>query len=231
MFGLFTLGITGGIFADQILWPYFIERPLLSQYRIEQPPVYVTEIREIHIQENAALENAIEKVEKTIVGIRAEVSGGRIIEGSGFIVTSDGLMVTLAELIPQGSEFSFYLDASPVSYQVLKRDLKENLALVKLETQNRQTAGFADFADLKLGEQVFLVGTFFEGNVLQKIADEGIVRSFSSTTISINIPGNENGQGTALFDIEGNILGIITNDASQNLSAIPITKIREFIGL
>ena len=61
---IFILGTVGGIFADQILWPYFVERPLFYQYKLEKSPVYVTERKEVFIQENTALEEAIEKVGK-----------------------------------------------------------------------------------------------------------------------------------------------------------------------
>jgi len=102
----FIIGTVGGIFADQILWPYFIEKPLFYQYRLEQSPVYVTERKEVTIQENTALKEAIEKVEKTVVGVRTQTKEEKILEGSGLIVTSDGLIVTLAELVPPGSLFS-----------------------------------------------------------------------------------------------------------------------------
>ena len=164
--GIFIIGIVGGIFADQILWPYFIERPLFHQYRLEQSPVYVTERKEITIQENVALKNAIEKVEKVVVGVRTETKAEKILEGSGLIITSDGLMVTLAELVPQGSNFSFFIDGAPHQIngggQILKRDLKENLALIKIEEENLPTLSFADLEKMKLGERVFLVGVIFD---------------------------------------------------------------------
>ena len=119
--GIFILGIGGGIFADQILWPYFIERPLFHQYRLEQSPVYLTERKEVTIQENVALKNAIERVEKTVVGVRSVKKDGKILESSGLIITSDGLVITLAEIVPQGSTFGFFVDGEKVNFQILKR--------------------------------------------------------------------------------------------------------------
>jgi len=74
---IFIIGMVGGIFADQIFWPYFVERPLFYQYRLEQSPVYVTERKEVYIQENVVLKNAIEKVEKVVVGVRTETKAGK----------------------------------------------------------------------------------------------------------------------------------------------------------
>jgi S1-C subfamily serine protease len=228
---IFILGIGGGIFADQILWPYFVERPLFYQYRLEQSPVYVTERREITIQENVALKNAIEKVEKTVVGVRTKTKAGKILEGSGLIVTADGLIVTLAETVPQGSDFSFFVDGEEVNFQILKRDLKENLALVKIEKSNLPTVSFADLEKLKLGERVFLVGTVFENEKPSKIVNEGIVKSFDKDFIKTNIFENYLLKGSPLFNIEGNVLGLNTIDKEGKVIAIPISKIKSFAGL
>jgi len=227
---IFILGIFGGIFADQILWPYLIERPLFYQYRLEQSPVYVTERKEITVQENVALENAIEKVEKVVIGAKTVTKSQEVLEGSGLTVTSDGLLVTLAELVPKGSDFSFFVDGEQVSFQILKRDLKENLALVKVGKANLPTVGFADLEKIKLGERVFLVGIIFEKAGLQKIVNEGIVKSFSQDFIKTNIFEKNILKGSPLFNIEGEVLGINEIDSEGNIAAIPISKIKSFAG-
>ena len=228
--GVFILGIGGGIFADQILWPYFIERPLFYQYRLEQSPVYVTERKEITIQENVALRNAIEKVEKTVIGVKTETQAKKIIEGSGLIITSDGLVVTLAELVPQGSNFSFFVEGQSANFQILKRDLKENLALVKIEKSNLPIVSFANLEKLKLGERVFLVGVIFEKEELSKIVNEGIIKSFSEDFIKTNIFENYLLKGSPLFNIEGEVLGLNTIDKEGKVLSLPISKIKTFSG-
>ena len=229
---LFIIGVVGGIFADQILWPYFIERPLFYQYRLEQNPVYLTEIKEITVQENTAITEAIEKVEKSVVGIITETADGKILEGSGLIVTSDGLMVTLAELVPQGSDFDFFRDNKKISFQILKRDLKTNLALIKLADGNLSTVSFADLEKLKLGERVFLVGITFDAkNNSQTIVNEGIMKSLTADFIKTNIFENYLLVGSPLFNVAGETLGINTIDSEGKVITIPISKIKEFIGL
>lgn len=228
--GIFILGVFGGIFADQILWPYLIERPLFYQYRLEQSPVYVVEKKEVTIQENLALKNAIEKVEKVVVGIKTQTKEGKILEGSGLILTSDGLVITLANLAPQSSDFSFFVDEKKVSYRILKRDLENNLALVKVEEANLPTVGFANLEKIKLGERVFLVGTVFEGAEIKKTVNEGIIKSFNEDLIETNMFEKNNLAGSPLFDVEGNILGLNTIDKEGRVSAIPVSKIKIFSG-
>lgn len=232
--GIFILGIVGGIFANQILWPYFVERPLLYQYQLERNPVYVTERKEVFIQENVALKKAVEKVEKVVVGVRTETGtpsgSGKILEGSGLIVTSDGLLVTLAELVPQGSAFSFFIDGKQTSFQVLKRDLKENLVLIKVGETNLPTVSFANLEKMKLGERVFLVGVVFEEGEPSKIVNEGIVKTFNEVQIETNIFENDILRGSPLFDIEGEVLGLNIIDSEGKVITIPISKVKSFVG-
>ncbi|MFH1401660.1 MAG: serine protease [Parcubacteria group bacterium] len=227
---IFAVGMMGGIFATQVLWPYFVERPFFEKYGLSQPPVYVTEIKEVIIQENTALENAIEKNQKTIIGIRAKTQAGKIIEGSGLVVTSDGMIVTLAELIPQGSSFYFYVGGKAAAYQILKRDAKLNLALIKVEKNNLPTAGFADMDKIKLGERIFLIGTVFASSTPEIIVDEGIIKKIDTSYIKTSIAEAEGVTGSALFDIEGNILGLNSIDKEGKIVTIPVSKIKIFVG-
>jgi len=226
---IFIIGTIGGIFADQIFWPYFIERPLFYEYRLEQAPVYLTETNEIVIQENTALQNAFEKVEKTIVGVKATTSRGKTIEGSGIIITSDGLILILAELVPEGGKFVFFVGDRSPTYQVVKRDPKNNLALIKIEETNLPTIGFADFDSLKFGQRVFLVGVIQPLNG-GRLVNEGIIKTYNNESIKTNILEKDNLKGSPLFNIEGQLVGLNTIDEEGNITAISINKIREFIG-
>lgn len=226
---IFILGIFGGIFGSQILWPLLVERPLFYQYNLGQNPVYVTEKKEVIIQENTALADAIDKVGGVAVGVKTKNSQGKTVEGSGLILTSDGLAVTLADLVPQGSTLVF-VAGEQVSFQILKRDLKTNLALIKLEKKDLPTAGFADPDKVKLGERVFLVGTVFDKAVIAEAVNEGVVKKISGDSIETNIIEKSNLAGSPLFDIEGNVLGLNTVDKDGRVASIPISKIKSFTG-
>ena len=229
---IFIIGLVGGIFADQIFWPYFVERPLFYQYRLEQAPIYVTEKKEIIVEENIALRKAIEKIDKAVVGVKTKTKAGKILEGSGLIVSSDGLIVTLADLVPSGSEVTFFWEGKTPSFQILKRDLSENLALIKIGETNLPTTGFTDLERIRLGERVFLMGIIFEKEgIPKKTVNEGIVKTFDNNFIQTNIIEDSALSGSPLFNIEGNALGLNIIDKEGKVSAIPISKIKQFIGL
>jgi len=227
---IFVIGMIGGIFADQILWPYFVEKPLFFQYQLEKDQASIVEKKETIIQENNALTDAVEKREGVIVAVRSQTSDGTI-EGSGLIVTSDGLIVTLAELVPQGSVFNFFVNGKAAPFQILKRDYNKNLALIKLEESNLPTVGFADLSALKLGERVFLIGEVVNKKESSKLVNEGIVRKLNNNSIETNILEKNILKGSSLFNIKGEVLGINTINIEGRVVTIPASIIKEFTGL
>jgi len=226
----FFFGIAGGIFANQILWPYIVERPLFYKYRLDQQPVYITEKNNVTIEENTALKDAIDKSEKYLVVIKTTLKTGKFMVSSGVIVSSDGLVVALSEAIPPGGIFSFFIDNKEVEGQVLKRDAVNDLALIKIKGENLTAIGFADFSGLKIGERVFLIGDLLDKNIFSIIANEGMVKSFNLDSIKTNIAEDKNLTGSPLFNIKGELLGLNIIDPSGNVSAIPISKIKPFLG-
>jgi S1-C subfamily serine protease len=225
---VFVIGTIGGIFADQILWPYFIERPLFYKYRLEQAPIYQSITKEIIIQENTALIEAIEKVEKAVVGIKSKAKTGKTLEGSGLIVTVDeGLIITLTDLVPKGWEVFVFLDNEKIPAKVLQR--KNDLALLKIEKTNLSPVGFADFEKIKLGQRVFLLGVIFEKDTPRKLVNEGIIKTFNEEILQTSIFEKTSLWGSSLFDIEGQLVGLNSVDKYGRVSAISIKQIRDFL--
>ena len=231
---IFFFGIAGGIFGSQIVWPLFVERPLFYQYRLNQAPTYINETKEIVVQENTALTEAIEKVKKAVVGVQSINPAGKITFGSGLILTSDGRAVTLNNLVPAGFQPRIVAMGREVKYQVLKRDVQMNLALIKLEGNGFFTVGFAD--SLKLGTRVFLaanaVSFFVDGQPQEQfIVNEGVIRVFNNDEVQTTISDKKEVKGSPLFDIQGNLVGLNDVDSTGRVVAIPAQKIKEFSGL
>ncbi len=233
---VFVIGMVGGIFADQILWPYFIERPLFQRYRLEQSPTYVTEKTEttMYVQENLALRKAVEDVLPAVVGVKTKTISGEVLEGAGLVITSDGLIVTLASLVPQGSQFLFFVDDSWPAFQILKRDLENNLALIKVEKGGLKSRGFADTEKIKLAEPVFLVGLSFGQATTtppQTLVNEGIIAYLNEDSFQTNIFDKPFMAGSPLFNVEGKVVGLsVIDESTGRVSAVPVAQIRAFTG-
>lgn len=236
---VFVIGILGGIFAEQISWHYFLEKSLSQNKFLENKIVNslskTKKEKKIIIQENTALQDAVEKIENAVIGIKIQNNGktkkGKIISGSGLIVTSDGLVVTLAKLLPRGKSFVFFADGKILRYEILKEDLKDDLSLVKVYGSNFQTCSFADYSKLRLGERVFLLGIIPQKKTFLKSVNEGIIKTFTKNNIQTNIFERPLLNGSPLFNIKGELIGLCEVNSDGNITAIPITKIRKFIGL
>ncbi len=223
---ILILGMAGGFIAAFI----FLRQELSKQSNLSSSSLSVNEKKEIIVEENNALQEAARKIEKSVVGIKITTKEGKTTFGSGLVVTSDGLIITLAELLPKAGNFVFLVDGQTPGWQILKKDLNSNLALVKLDQQNLSTVGFADFQGLKLGQRVFLAGMIFQQDQPLEMVNEGIIKFFSPDYIRTNIFEKTTLKGSPLFNIKGELLGLNTIDSEGKVTAIPIDKIREFIG-
>lgn len=230
IFAIFVLGILGGVFGSQIFGQYLLEMPIFYKYATSTAPIYVNKTEKIVIQENIALKNAIEKVEKAVIGVKTITKKGKALEGSGLILTSDGLAITLADLVPSGGSSNFYFEGRKLKYQIIKRDSKQNLALLKIEENNLPTAGFGNLDKIKLGERIFLIGVIFEKEEPNKFTNEGIVKYSKENLIQTNI-SEKKSAGGGLFNIEGQIFGLSYINEEGEVSAVPITDIRNFANL
>ena len=161
------LGALGGT----IVW--------LFAFKNQSAPVQVVDKEEkIYIEENTALTNTIKDVKDSVVSLKTEYNKKEI-QGFGLVLTSDGLVITLASNVPQGSEANISIKGEEnITYQVLKRDLDNNLALIKIDRSNLQTKGFFDLSKLEMGKRVF---------ILSNSVNEGIVKSFNDDLIKTNI--------------------------------------------
>jgi S1-C subfamily serine protease len=224
--GIFVTGIVGGIFSEQILWPYFVDKPLFYEYGLEKRPIYINEEKIFYIQENIALREAIKKIDNVVVGTRAKING-KVVNGSGIIITSDGLILTVSEVIPQGSDITLISKKGNLVASVIKR--KDGLVMLKAEGSNWPTVNFINKNDIMLGQRVFFLSAFLDGLELRNMVGEGIVSYLTENKIKTDIYDEDILAGSPLFNIEGGLVGMKGID-QEGPFIIPISDIGEFSG-
>ncbi|PTN37019.1 DegQ family serine endoprotease [Desulfonatronum sp. SC1] len=138
--------------------------------------------------------------------------------GSGFIISSDGYIVTNNHVIRDATEITVNLLDSADSYkaEVVGRDAETDLALLKIEADRPlPVLEFGDSDQAKVGQWVVAIGNPFglahtvtAGIVSAKgrIIGSGPYDDFIQTDASIN-PGNSGGP---LLDMRGRVIGINT---------------------
>ena len=135
-------------------------------------------------------------------------------EGSGFIVGSDGLILTNAHVVYGAKEVTVKLsDRREFQAKVLGMDPKTDVAVIRIDAQNLPTVRLGNTKDLQVGEWVLAIGApfGFENSVTagvvsakgRSLPDDSMV-PFLQTDVAIN-PGNSGGP---LFNARGEVVGI-----------------------
>ncbi|MBI4217348.1 MAG: trypsin-like peptidase domain-containing protein [Parcubacteria group bacterium] len=226
---IFVLGAAGGIWAQAFLLPYLASTPAFQDLKFIQDwnarTVLVQPVSRISVDEPAALEKTVEKSSKTVVLVQSSVSR----KGSGLVVTSDGLILTRASLVPSGFGVSVLLDQGQekIPAQVLKRDAANNLALLKVDKNNLSTAGFVNEGELRPGMKLVLLARNDTGTVV----NEGIVRSVTGDLIQSTMTETASSTGATVFTVEGRVAGIAAIAPSGSVTVIPASFLRSFLGL
>ena len=143
-------------------------------------------------------------------------------QGSGFIVSEDGTILTNAHVVRDASEVTVKLtDRREFRAKVLGSDPKTDVAVLKIEAKGLPTVVLGNTRDLRVGEWVLAIGSpfGFENSVSagvvsakgRALPQESFV-PFLQTDVAIN-PGNSGGP---LFNARGEVVGINSQIYSQS---------------
>jgi serine protease Do len=154
--------------------------------------------------------------------------------GSGFIIGSDGLILTNAHVVREAKDVTVKLsDRREYTAKVLGTDTTTDIAVLKIDAKDLPVVRLGDARQLEVGDPVLAIGAPYG---LEQTATQGIVSAkgrslpgdtvvpFIQTDAAVN-PGNSGGP---LFDGSGSVVGINAQIYSrsggfQGLSfAIPI---------
>jgi len=152
--------------------------------------------------------------------------------GSGFVISSDGYILTNHHVVDQATEIQvLFSDRSEYQATIIGSDRRSDLALLKIEAKNLDALKFADSDKLKVGEWVLAIGSPFG---LDYSATVGIVSAkgrslptdqgenyvpFIQTDVAIN-PGNSGGP---LFNLDGRVVGINSQIFSRSGGSIGLS--------
>lgn len=232
----FCVGVLGGVWAQAFLLPDLASNSAFQNLQFikdwNAKIQVISPVQEIVIRENEGLERLVKRVDKVVAGLES-VAGNTVLRGSAFIYTSDGLVVALSTLVPQGFQTNLHVSGNelPVAAQVLKRDTKSNLVLLKIESTSLETAGISEESALSVGERVLLAGKTFEKDGIIPFVNQGIVQGLYTDRIQTNIRELLSVQGSPVFDIEGKLIGFALVDSSNKVKTLPISVLRSFLGL
>ena len=132
--------------------------------------------------------------------------------GSGFILTSDGVIMTNAHVVEGADEVMVTLtDKREFKARIIGADKRSDVAVVKIDASGLPAVKIGDVSRLRVGEWVMAIGSPFgldntvtAGIVSAKQRDTGDYLPFIQTDVAIN-PGNSGGP---LINMRGEVVGI-----------------------
>src|SRR5512139_977324 len=134
--------------------------------------------------------------------------------GSGFIVSSDGYILTNAHVVKGADQVEVKLiDKRKFTAKVVGADSRTDVAVIKITASNLPTVKLGDPDKLRVGEAVVAIGSPFG---FENSVTAGIVsakgRSLPSESyvpyIQTDVPINPGNSGGPLFNMKGEVVGI-----------------------
>jgi serine protease Do len=134
--------------------------------------------------------------------------------GSGFIVKSDGLILTNSHVVANATDVTVKLtDKREFRAKVLGSDKDTDIAVLKINASDLPTVRIGDASKVQVGEWVLAIGSPFG---FENTATAGIVSARARSLpnegyvpfLQTDVPVNPGNSGGPLFDLSGEVVGV-----------------------
>ena len=167
----------------------------------------------------------------------SDTDGHALAQGSGFLVSKDGLIVTNYHVIENGSSAIVKLPdgAFFVVDGVFASDKARDVAVIKAHGKNFLTLTLGNSDQLQVGEEVVAIGNPLS---LESTVSNGIVSGIRTAEeeggkfLQVTVPISPGSSGGPLFNMQGEVVGITTLylEGGENLNfAIPINDAKRLL--
>jgi len=228
------IGFGLGIILTILFLGFFKKTKIVTKTEIVDQESMVTRV----------VEDATPKV-VTVSMVKVDGSGDQDV-GSGFIVSSDGLIVTNKHVVADTTvKYKVVIGKDEViEVSNIYRDALNDLAILKVEKTNLSAVDLGDSDQLKVGQSVIAIGTAlgeFRSTVTTGVISglgRGITAGSNETleklenVIQTDAAINPGNSGGPLFDSSGQVIGVnvAVSASGQNIGfALPINLIKESI--
>ena len=195
---------------------------------------------------------AIDKCYDTVVEITSEIetqsffgTSKGLAAGSGVIISDDGYIVTNNHVVQGATAVSITMHNDKVyDAKIIGTDPKSDLAVLKINETGLKFAAFSDSSKLVLGEECIVIGNpLGEGiscsnGIISALEKEITVNNYSMTVLQTNAAVNEGNSGGGLFNMNGDLIGVVNAKSSNVMSqatvegmgyAIPANTVQKII--
>ncbi len=181
-------------------------------------------------QSETAVEEVVSKVANSVVEIATEsvttssylgkyVTSGA---GSGVIVTANGYIVTNYHVIEDAKKITVTTtDGTQYEATVVGSDSDTDLAILKIEATGLTSAVLGNSSNLLTGQSVIVIGNPLGSlggsvttGIISALSREITISGNTMTLLQTNAAVNPGNSGGGLFDLSGNLIGIVNAKSS-----------------
>ncbi len=187
-------------------------------------------------------EQVADAVAPTVVEIRTEsVStasfwGGNYVTsgaGSGVIISADGVIVTNNHVVSGANTITVTLkDGTEYPAKLLGTDSDSDIAVIKIEASNLPCALVGNSDELKVGQEVLAIGNplgelggTVTNGIVSALAREIDIDGSMMTVIQTNAEVNPGNSGGGLFNLYGELIGIVNAKSTSTSSGTAVEGI------
>lgn len=185
-------------------------------------------VERIHGEELTSQE-IYRQVNPSVVGVLAGLDEDTMSVGTGVIFTSDGYVLTNYHVVAGGVDCTVLLDSGRgYDAMYVAGDAENDLAVLKVSSQDLPAAGFGDSDLLTVGDKVYAIGnplgmelrgTFTDG-IVSAINRDVWVQDRVMTLIQTNAALNSGNSGGPLINQYGQVVGINTIKMTSDYSNV-----------
>jgi len=247
--------VMGSIGAVGTLYVFSSNSNLRDKLGLKNLDINTTKTEKLVLEESSAITDAVKKVSPAVVSITSKQNVqdffGRVFQeetggGTGFIITSDGLIATNKHVVSdEGAEYTvFTADGKEYKAKVQALDSLNDFAVIKIEATGLPVVDLGNSDDLAVGQWAIAIG-----NALGEFQNTVTVGVISATNRKVTASGggqseqlegliqtdaavNPGNSGGPLTNLKGQVIGINTAVAGGAESigfAIPINVVKKAI--
>jgi hypothetical protein len=189
----------------------------------------------IPVQSFSDAEKVFRNNNRAVVVVNTFDKNGRSLkQGSGFIVRSDGVIVSNYHVICNAARIEIKIDGQTFDvYGITYSDKRNDFVILKITKDNLPTITIGDSDSVNVGQRVYVIGS---PHGLENTISEGILSGIRSVEpgkkiLQISAPISQGSSGGPVFNKEGEVIAIVTAyiKQGQNLNlAMPINLIKKY---
>ena len=153
--------------------------------------------------------------------------------GSGVIVSSDGMIITNNHVVSGARNIRVRLsDGTEYDAKILGTDTDTDIAVIKIEAENLPFAILGNSNDIDVGEEVLAVGNplgelggTVTNGIVSAISRDVTIDGTEMTLIQTNAAVNPGNSGGGLFNLYGELIGIVNAKTTSSSSGVSVEGI------